>query len=199
MNRCRLRIPVLTDRSLQTTPVSHDSQNPTNGLTMTAYRRKLWLRPPNGCRLRSGTASFMKLLLSVGVILWAVHASAQEVRPGREKLPDALPPTSVVAASPSPSSMSSNRPEAVDYVALGGWTLALALCGALLRISKVPRKPWQRRCNPILYLRCQLNQHRVDKMPFRDIHRSGLAVCWRWVVERSLPALKIELLAPCLR
>jgi hypothetical protein len=114
MNRCRLRIPVLTDRSLQTTPVSHDSQNPTNGLTMTAYRRKLWLRPPNGCRLRSGTASFMKLLLSVGVILWAVHASAQEVRPGREKLPDALPPTSVVAASPSPSSMSPASRPATD-------------------------------------------------------------------------------------
>ena len=41
------------------------------------------------------------LLLTVGLSLCAVHASAQEVRPGGEMLPNALPPTTVVASSPS--------------------------------------------------------------------------------------------------
>jgi hypothetical protein len=41
------------------------------------------------------------LLLSVALSLLAVHALAQEVVPGREMLPDALPPTTIVASSPS--------------------------------------------------------------------------------------------------
>ncbi len=69
---------------------------------MITYRRRLWLtQPPEGYRQSSSRASFMKLLLSVGLILWAVHASAQEVC--GERLAEALPPTTVVVSSPSAS------------------------------------------------------------------------------------------------
>src|SRR6266851_3642066 len=71
---------------------------------MITFRRGLWLtQPPEGYRQSSSRASFMKLLLSVGLILWAVHASAQEVWPHGERLADALPATTVVVSSPSAS------------------------------------------------------------------------------------------------
>jgi len=62
--------------------------------------------------------SFVKLvLLSVGLSLSAFHASAQEVWPGGDTLPDALPPTALVSSSPSispsPSSVSAPTDPAV--------------------------------------------------------------------------------------
>jgi hypothetical protein len=83
-----------------------------NGLI--TYRRGPWLTPPpEGYRHSSNRPSFTKLLLSVGLILWAVHAAAQEVGHHGERLSDALPPTTVVASSPaaSPSPVNpSSRP-----------------------------------------------------------------------------------------
>lgn len=82
------------------------------GLRMITYPRRLWLkRPPERNRLSSSGASFMRLLLSAGLILWAVLASAQELRPGGKVLSDALPPTIVVGSSPAPSPSSSASPQ----------------------------------------------------------------------------------------
>jgi hypothetical protein len=59
----------------------------------------------------------MKLWLSIALILSAVATLAQEVWPGDEMLPDALPPTTIVASSPSASSVSPQSPPAVKSAA----------------------------------------------------------------------------------
>ena len=59
--------------------------------------------------MRSNPAWFVKVLLSVGLILCGVHASAQEVGRHAQVLTDTLPPTKIVGASPSASSSTSTQ------------------------------------------------------------------------------------------
>jgi hypothetical protein len=82
---------------------SGESKNAMNGLIIMTYRRKPWLtQAPEPYRLSSSRASFMTLLLLSGALsLLAVHALAQEVSPSGEILPEALPPTTIVASPPS--------------------------------------------------------------------------------------------------
>src|SRR5579872_1853384 len=73
---------------------------------MMTHRRRLWLtRASERRRLSSSRASFMKLLLSIAFMVSAVAASAPEVWAGSELLPNALPPTRLVVASPSASAL----------------------------------------------------------------------------------------------
>jgi len=97
------------------------SKNAMNNLTMMMYRRKIWLRQaPERCWLPSSRAPFIKLLLSIALIVSAVATSAQEVWSGGEILPGALPPTTVVPSSPSvpPASVSpQSRPDMTVKIA----------------------------------------------------------------------------------
>jgi len=85
------------------------AKNAMNGLTMMTYRRKPWLTQAlKRWRLSSSRDPFLTLLLlSVALSVLAVHALAQEVSPGGEMLPDALPPTTIVASLPSAVSLQS--------------------------------------------------------------------------------------------
>jgi hypothetical protein len=81
---------------------------------MKMRRSELWVTEASGeYRLCAKLALFVKLLLLwVGISIWAVYASAQEVRQGGATLPDALPPTSLVASTPSgpaPESSTNSR------------------------------------------------------------------------------------------
>src|SRR6266478_6503110 len=60
------------------------------------------LLSPERSRLTSFRAWFAKFLLSVGLILCGVHASAQEVGRHAEMLTDRLPPTTIVPTNPRP-------------------------------------------------------------------------------------------------
>jgi hypothetical protein len=87
------------------------AKNAMNDQTMMTYRRKLWLtQAPERRRASSSRASFIKLLLSIALMVSAVGMSAHEVWPGSEMLPDALPPTTLVV-SPPPASPSSASPQ----------------------------------------------------------------------------------------
>jgi hypothetical protein len=91
--------------------VLSSNRNSINGLTMTTYRRKPCLADPSvQYQLSISRASFMKVLLYVGIFLAMGSASAQEVRPRGEMLSDALPPTSVVVSSPSAAPSPANSP-----------------------------------------------------------------------------------------
>ena len=97
------------------------SKNAMNSLTMMTYRRKIWLRQaPERYRMSSSRAPFIKLLLSIALIVSAVATSAQEVWSGGRILPGALPPIIVVASSPSlpPASVSpQSRPSVTVKIA----------------------------------------------------------------------------------
>jgi hypothetical protein len=85
------------------------NKNTMNSLTMIMYRQKVWLRHASErCRRSSSLAPFIKLLLSIALMMWAVATSAQEVWPGGEIWPGTLPPTTVVASSPSVPAASMN-------------------------------------------------------------------------------------------